>query len=78
MVRTVQEVLPEDSAFFFMLINFRFAMNWTEDKDTLLLKEMGGQGIFHYKAGSRERGAVWQVINLNCHKDLFEVTARGV
>ena len=31
------------------------------------------------KAGSRERGAVWQVIasNLNCHKDLFEVTARG-
>ena len=41
---------------------------------------MGGQGIFHYKAGSRERGAVWQVIasNLNCHKDLFEVTARGV
>lgn len=38
------------------------AMNWTEDKDILLLKEMGGQGIFHYKAGSRERGAVWQVI----------------
>jgi len=33
-------------------------MNWTEDKDILLLKEMGGHGIFHYKAGSRERGAV--------------------
>ena len=55
-------------------------MNWTEDKDILLLKEMGGQGIFHYKAGSRERGAVWQLIasNLNCRKDLFVVTARGV
>ena len=55
----------------------------------MLLKEMGGQGIFQniyiniyiiHKAGSRERGAVWQVIasNLNCHKDLFDVTARGV
>lgn len=77
MVRTL---FPEDSALILMLFNFRSAMNWTEDKDILLLKEMGGQGIFHYKAGSRERGAVWQVIasNLNCHKDLFEVTARGV
>lgn len=63
-----------------MLLNFRSAMNWTEEKDVMLLKEMGGQGIFHYKAGSRERGTVWQVIsnNLNCHKDLFDVTARGV
>ena len=80
MVRTVQEVLLEDSALIFMLINFRSAMNCTEDKDILLLKEMVGQGIFHYKAGSRERGAVSQVIasNLNCHKDLFEVTARVV
>ena len=80
MVRTVQKVFPEDSALILMLFNFRSAMNWTEKKDILLLKEMGGQGIFHYKAGSRERGAVWQVIasNLNCHKDLFEVTARGV
>ena len=80
MVRTVQKVFPEDSALILMLFTFRSAMNWTEDKDILLLKEMGGQGIFHYKAGSRERGAVWQVIasNLNCHKDFFEVTARGV
>ena len=48
MVRTVQKVLPEDSALIFMLFNFRSAMNWTEDKDILLLKEMGGQGIFHF------------------------------
>ncbi|XP_078382732.1 uncharacterized protein LOC144665364 [Oculina patagonica] len=61
-------------------MNKKPGMNWTEEKDVMLLKEMGGQGIFHYKAGSRERGAVWQVIasNLNCHKDLFDVTARGV
>ena len=65
MVRTVQKVLPEDSALIIMLFNFRSAMNWTEDKDILLLKEMGGQGIFHYKAGSRERGAVGQVIASN-------------
>ena len=59
MVRTVQKVLHEDSALILMLFNFRSAMNWTEDKDILLLKEVGGQGIFHYKVGSRERGAVW-------------------
>lgn len=46
----------------------------------MLLKEMGGQGIFQYKSGSRERGAVWQVIagNLNCQEDLFDVTAGSV
>ena len=62
-----------------MLLNFRSAMYCSEEKDIMLLKEMGEQGIFQYKAGSRERGAVWQVIasNLNCHKDLFDVTARG-
>ena len=78
MVRAVQKVFPEDSALIPMLVNFISAMNWTEDKDILLLKEMGGQGIFHHKAGSREWGAVGQVIASNCHKDLFEVTARGV
>ena len=40
---------------------------------------MGGQAIFQYKAGSRERGVVWIANNLNCHKNLFDgVTARGV
>ena len=29
----------------FNLLNFRSAMNWTEDKDILLLKEI--EGIFH-------------------------------
>ena len=66
MVRTL---FPEDSALILMLFNFRSAMNWTEDKDILLLKEMGGQGIFHYKAGGRERGAVWRVIASNRASD---------
>ena len=48
MVRTVQKVFPEDSALILMLFNFRSVMNWTEDKDILLLKEMGGRGIFHF------------------------------
>lgn len=80
MVTNVQNVFPEGSVLILMLLNFRSAMNWTEEKDIILVKEMGGQEIFHYKAGSRERGAVWQVIasNLNCHKDLFDVTARVV
>ena len=56
MVKTVQKVFPEDSALILVLFNFRSSMNWTEDKDILLLKEMGGQGIFHYKTGSREQG----------------------
>lgn len=45
------------------------------------MKEMGGQGVFEYKAGSRERRGVWQVIasTLNCRNDLFHgLTSRGV
>lgn len=32
----------EDLVLIFMLFNFRFVMNWIEDKDILLFKEMGG------------------------------------
>lgn len=51
----------------------RTVTNWIGEKDLLLLKEMGGQGVFEYKAGSRERRGVWQVIasTLNCRNDLF-------
>ena len=54
-------------------------MTWAEKKDPLLMREMGAPGIFHYKAGSRERGNVWQIIadNFNQHEG-FEVTARSV
>ena len=69
------------SNFIPMLFTHRTVTNWTDEKDLLLLKEMGGQGIFEYKAGSPEKGGVWQVIasNLNCRNDLFDVlTSRGV
>ena len=48
-------------------------MNLTDEKNLLLLKEMGGQKIFEHKGGSRERGGVWQVIvsKLNWHKDVW-------
>ncbi|KAK2562518.1 hypothetical protein P5673_014186 [Acropora cervicornis] len=52
-------------------------MNCTEDKDILLLKEMVGQGIFHYKAGSRERGAVSQVIASGTNQRLLKNSETG-
>lgn len=54
-------------------------MNWSVTKDLQLMREMGAQGIFEHKCGSRERGNTWQVIatNLNAHED-FEVTGRSV
>ena len=39
-------------------------MNWNEDKDILLLKEMGRQGIFHYKARSGEPLGKWLLVTL--------------
>lgn len=41
-----------------LLFIYRTVTNWTDEKDLLLLKEMGGQAIFEYKAGRRERGGV--------------------
>ena len=63
----------------YFFIPNRTAMTWAENKDIFLMREMGAEGIFQYKAGSRERGNVWQVIanNLNQHEG-FEVTARSV
>lgn len=69
----------------FNVLYFRFIIrivnSWTEEKDTLMMREMAAQGIFQFKAGSRERGKVWEVIakNLNKNRDLFKAaTARGV
>jgi len=54
-------------------------MFWNEPKDIFLLREMVSQDLFTHKTGSRERGAVWQLIatNLNCFEG-FNVTSRGV
>ena len=54
-------------------------MNWTESKDILLIRKMAAEGIFHYKAGSRERGNAWQSISRKPNEeDGFDaLTARG-
>ena len=54
-------------------------MQWNEERDILLLREMAASGIFLKKSGSRERGNSWQNIakNLNAHND-FIVTLRAV
>ena len=64
----------------YFFIPNRTAMTWAENKDIFLMRQMGAEGIFQYKAGSRERGNVWQVIanNLNQHAQGFEVTAHSV
>ena len=54
-------------------------MKWNEEKDLLLMREIAAKGIFQNKAGSRERGNIWQEIatNLNNYEE-FVVTLRGV
>ena len=44
------------------------------------MKEMAAQGVFTHKAGSRERGQVWQIIedNLNALGGHFTVISRSV
>ena len=32
------------------------ARQWTEEKDTMLTRQIAGSGLFEYKSGSRERG----------------------
>lgn len=54
-------------------------MKWTEEKDVILLTAMGGEGVFQWKHGSRERGSAWEVVakNLNCQKE-FSVNKRSL
>ena len=44
-------------------------MQWNEEKDLLLMREMASLGVFQCKLGSRERGQVWKQVatNLNGH-----------
>ena len=54
-------------------------MQWNEERDVILLREMAARGIFQYKAGSRERGNSWQEIatSLNSYENFF-VSHRAV
>ena len=54
-------------------------MQWSDDKDLEMMKEMAANGIFSYKSGSRERGQLLQTIVT--HLDSlygFLVTKRSV
>ena len=52
-------------------------MQWNEENDILLMREMAAVGIFQNKSGSRERGQIWQEIAtaLNNNPD-FQVNLR--
>ncbi|CAH3190652.1 unnamed protein product [Porites evermanni] len=54
-------------------------MEWTEQKDVMLAREILLCEPFKYKAGSKERGSVWSQIatNLNTHPG-FTVSQRAV
>ena len=54
-------------------------MQWNEEKDLLLMREMASLGVFQHKSGSRETGQVWQQISTNL-KDYpnFSVTLGAV
>ena len=54
-------------------------MQWNEEKELLLKREMASLGVFQHKSESRERDQVWQQIatNLNAYPS-FSVTFRAV
>ena len=54
-------------------------MQWNEDKDLLVMREMLSLSVFQHKSGSREKGQAWQKIatNLNDYPN-FSVTLRAV
>ena len=54
-------------------------MEWTEQKDVMLAREILLCEPFQYRVGSKERGSVWSQIatNLNTHPG-FTVSQRAV
>ena len=41
---------------------FRRSLTWNKQMDIELLREVAAEGVLKHKAGSRERGAGWQVV----------------
>ena len=45
------------------MIDIRSIMVWTKEKNVKLLRAVAAEGVFiNRKAGSRERGALWQAV----------------
>ena len=54
-------------------------MQWTDEKDILMFREIIGEGVFDYKSGSRERGTSRQNVAFTLNAiDGFLSTARAV
>ena len=54
-------------------------MVWTDEKDIKLLRAVAGEGVFrNNKAGSRERGALWQNVASALVAESLSVTVRSV
>ena len=64
--------------FLFMIV-IRSIMVWTEEKDVKLLRAVAAEGVFiNSRAGSRERGALWQVVASSLMAEGMPVISRSV
>ena len=43
-------------------------MEWTDDRDILLLREMIASELFQFKKGSPDRGKIWESIQERLNK----------
>ena len=61
------------------MIVIRSIMVWTEEKDVKLLRAVAAEGVFiNSRAGSRERGALWQVVASSLMAEGMPVISRSV
>ena len=61
------------------MIVIRSIMVWTQEKDVKLLRAVAAEGVFiNSRAGSRERGALWQVVASSLVAEGMPVISRSV
>ena len=55
-------------------------MNWTQEKDILMMREVAFNGLLLHKPGSKERGQGWQQVanKLSAEEGFSIITQRGV
>lgn len=51
-----------------MATNKELVMEWTDDHDILLLRQMIASKLFQYKKGSPDRGKIWESIQERLNK----------
>ena len=61
------------------MIVIRSIMVWTEEKDVKLLRAVAAEGVFiNSRAGSREKGELWQVAASSLVAERMPVISRSV